>query len=316
MNVTIRQMRAFIAVARELSFTSAARKMSMTQPALTTSVKTLENQLGHILLERKGRTIRLTPAGELFLDTATTLLQEIDTSLHTAQLNADRLSGYISLSAPTWFLQLIVSTALSNLIPGNPSLSLNLYSHTTHKATQGILADELDFAICSQPDQNSALSVTKLLEDRMGVLTVEKQPPVSHINWKNLNGQRYIALSNETGINKVLNMNGIMSHGTPRPVCQVANTRTISTLVRLGLGYSIVPAMTARLLVEDGLSFVPLSFPSVVRELYLVKRRCRRLSAQSALFLRELLPLIERICDLPDVSIKITRADLDEFILS
>ena len=315
MNVTIRQMRAFIAVASDLSFTTAARKMNMTQPALTASVKALENQLGHILLDRGGRTIKLTAAGELFLETASALLQEIDTSLQTAQLNADRLSGYISLSAPTWFLQLIVASALSKLMPTNPELSLNLCSYTTYMAIQGILADELDFAICSQSEPNSAVTIIKLLEDRMGILTAGNYGQGEPVNWENLDRQGYIALSNETGINRLLKMKGILSRSTSRPVCQVANTRIISTLVKAGLGYSIVPAMTARLFANDGLFFTPLDRPSIVRELYLVKRKSRRLSPQSILFLRELQPLIELICNIPDVAIKLTKENLQEFIV-
>ena len=74
-NIEIFQLRCFVAVAEELNFRRAAERLHMTQPPLSRQIKLLENAMDLTLLERGNRTVRLTPAGESLLASASDILQ-------------------------------------------------------------------------------------------------------------------------------------------------------------------------------------------------------------------------------------------------
>lgn len=315
MNATIRQIRIFMAVAKELNFTAAAEKMHMTQPAFTAAITALETQFGHRLLERTTRRVKLTPAGEIFLNTASHVLNEFDTSMQRAQIAANRQQGHVNVSAPTWFLRSVASTALSNLLKTWPELTTSLYSHTAHLAIRKVLSDDLDFAICGVAIPNSGLFMARLIQDRFGVLVADNSrfSREKSLDWKDIEEENYISLDTLTGINQLLNESGVATKILRQPKSQVSSSAVMASLVKQNLGYSIVPAMTGRLILEEGLAFIPLIDPVIHRDLYLVKRKMRKLSPSAVELLRELLDVTTQVCSVADARITLSLSSLERF---
>jgi DNA-binding transcriptional LysR family regulator len=92
MNITLKQLRAFVMVAREGSFTRAADNLHVTQSTLTSSIKILESELGMRLLDRSTRSVTLTAQGAQFLPTCDRLLRELTESISEMRLTATRSS--------------------------------------------------------------------------------------------------------------------------------------------------------------------------------------------------------------------------------
>lgn len=92
MDLEIRHLRYFVAVAEELSFTTAAQRLHMAQPPLSRAVKSLEKQLGVQLLDRTTRKVELTSAGELLLEEAREAIGRFETALARAA-QAGRVEG-------------------------------------------------------------------------------------------------------------------------------------------------------------------------------------------------------------------------------
>lgn len=90
MNVELGHLRYFVAVAEEASFTSAARRVHVAQQVLSTQIRQLEHSVGAQLLERTSRGVRLTAAGEAFLDSARDIMSALDRGVSAAR-NAARL---------------------------------------------------------------------------------------------------------------------------------------------------------------------------------------------------------------------------------
>ena len=95
----IRQLRHFVAVANELNFTRAAEQCNITQPALTRSIASLEDELGVILLDRSKRQIQLTPMGQLFIDDARRALKYVQRATQNVQRTAQRQRLSVGLSS-------------------------------------------------------------------------------------------------------------------------------------------------------------------------------------------------------------------------
>jgi DNA-binding transcriptional LysR family regulator len=102
--IDLRLLRQFVAVAEELHFRRAANRLGMSQPPLTSAVRRLEEEVGAILIERRQKTARLTPAGAVLLDEARRLLAGADTALAaTRDAAAGKLGrvrlGYVGSAA-------------------------------------------------------------------------------------------------------------------------------------------------------------------------------------------------------------------------
>ena len=97
MNVELRHMRYFVAVAEEASFTSAARRVHVAQQVLSTQIRQLEESIGVQLLERNSRGVRLTAAGDAFLDAARETLASLERGVTAARNAARATPGRLSI---------------------------------------------------------------------------------------------------------------------------------------------------------------------------------------------------------------------------
>src|SRR5690348_2245157 len=109
MNIELRQLRYFVAVAEEMHFGRAAVRLHMTQPPLSQTIQTLETALGTLLFERTKRRIELTPAGAALLPEARRLLDQADILPDLARRAASGETGRLSLA--------FVSTADYSILP-------------------------------------------------------------------------------------------------------------------------------------------------------------------------------------------------------
>lgn len=96
MNVTLRQLRAFVAVAQEQSFTRAAARLHVTQSTLTASIQALESEIGMRLFDRSTRSVLATPQGQQFLPAAERMLRELQEALEEMRQTADRRRGSVA----------------------------------------------------------------------------------------------------------------------------------------------------------------------------------------------------------------------------
>lgn len=141
----LRQLRYFVAVAEEANISRAARKIFLTQSALSRQIKALEEEIGQCLLERQAHSIRLTPAGQALLVEARDLLQRADQVLervrgagHGVRLRV----GY----APSLASGLL-SVAVENFAQKHPTARVELFDLSTKEMLAGLENDSLDVAL-------------------------------------------------------------------------------------------------------------------------------------------------------------------------
>src|SRR5690606_29852840 len=94
----LRQLRYFVAVAEEASFTAAARRLNISQPPLSMQIKALEETLGTRLFERGHRSLRLTEAGRVFLEQTRLTLSQMDSAVQLAQLASRGEAGLLRIA--------------------------------------------------------------------------------------------------------------------------------------------------------------------------------------------------------------------------
>jgi LysR family transcriptional regulator, benzoate and cis,cis-muconate-responsive activator of ben and cat genes len=142
----LRQLRYFVAVAEEGNISRAAKKIFLTQPALSRQIKALEEELGQCLLERQAHSIRLTPTGQALLAEGRQLLQQADQMLQrvrTASRSSRLRVGYApSLAAG------LLSVAVTNFTQAHANIRVELHDLSTAEMLAGLEDDKLDVALC------------------------------------------------------------------------------------------------------------------------------------------------------------------------
>jgi len=117
---------AFVAVARERSFTAAASKLSVSQSALSHTIRQLETRLGVRLLTRSTRSVSPTQAGERLLRTAGPRIEEIETELSAIRELREKPAGIIRLTATEFAIETILMPKLNKVLAEYPDIKIEM----------------------------------------------------------------------------------------------------------------------------------------------------------------------------------------------
>jgi DNA-binding transcriptional LysR family regulator len=149
----IQPVRVFVAVAREGSLSAAARRLFRTQPTITMAVQKLERELGARLFERIGHGVRLTRAGQTFLESVGPLLEQWDRAGARLQESADGvLRGPVQVGAGEAAILYLLPRPIRSFLQRHPRVEV-LVRHLTADDTLAMLRQgEIDFAIRSLPE--------------------------------------------------------------------------------------------------------------------------------------------------------------------
>jgi DNA-binding transcriptional LysR family regulator len=158
MNVELRQLRYFVAVAEEMHFGRAARRLHMTQPPLSQAIQALEAQLGTPLFSRTRRSVALTAAGQTLLPEVQRLLQQVEGLASLAQSAAAGESGRLSIAFVPMADYSVLPTALREFRTALPSVHLDLQEATTDIQIELLASGRIDigFLLPPLPDKLNA----------------------------------------------------------------------------------------------------------------------------------------------------------------
>ena len=119
------QLRSFMLVAAETSFSKAAEILHLTQPAVTLQIKNLEDELGELLIERRGRSLVLTPAGEVFLEFAKQIINLADIAVETVH-QFSSIRGRLTIGAGTTTTIFRLPTILKSYRETYPQIEIRI----------------------------------------------------------------------------------------------------------------------------------------------------------------------------------------------
>ncbi|MEV8273027.1 LysR substrate-binding domain-containing protein [Microbacterium sp. NPDC077184] len=262
----IRQLRYFLAVAEELHFGRAARRLHMSQPPLSTQVGRLEQEIGVSLFERSTRRVALTAAGRHLKERASRLLGEFDALRAEMSEYADGVAGDLTVG--------FVSSANYTVLPGvvplfrsrRPRVNLTLIPLTSGEQLERLRAGALDVAIvrdetAASPSPAAALMSEVVYEERLVACLPAGHPLSSR---RELSAAELVEVpmisyppSLMPGfVNRVSDV--LAAAGGGRVVEEVVHQETALGFVSAGVGTSILPE-SVRQLVPPSIAIVPLA---------------------------------------------------------
>lgn len=304
MNVTLRQVRVFVAVAKAGSFTGAAEQLCLTQSTLTKSVRELETGIGLRLFERTTRRLNLTAAGKAFLPVARRLLKEFEASIVDLRQQADGQRGTVEICCGTALSTTVLPTVIKEMRQRYPNIRIQLVDDTSGGAVRRVASGEVDFGFCSLVGAAGVpITAHKLLTARLGVLFPRDYRPVPPTVTAAMLGELpLIKDAEESSIIDALRRHQPEGFELAGDIT-ASNLATQFSLVRAGIGPCILSALAASHPAADAYPYRLIEDPELFRELYVIYRKRDPVPPAGQTFLDVLFAMLPTIAFRPGVTL-------------
>jgi DNA-binding transcriptional LysR family regulator len=287
MNVTLRQLRGFLALARTGSFTLAAESLYITQSALSGLIKELEQTMGVRLVDRSTRRVYLTEAGERLYPRLDNALDDLDGVLREVVDPQNLHSGLVRVAAS----QLLASTLLPELIAEyqtlHPTRRIKLVDTPVESVMARVFSGEVELGIGPEREPNSDITSSRLFEGPFMVALPKDHPLARHkrLRWSQLVACPVITLQGQFTERLLQDLRAVDPALVFTPATEVAYMATALSMVKAGLGVALCIPYAASLIRLYELQMIALTGPEVRRHFEVFTRRGRSLSPAAQDFL-------------------------------
>lgn len=275
----LRQLRYALAVADELHFGHAARRLHMTQPSLSRQVRALEREIGVDLFTRTSRGVQLTAAGAELAPQARRVLELVDTAVRRTREVGGGATGHVRLGFVATAAVDILPRALAAHRAQRPGVVVTLAELTTEQQLQALETGDLDVGLGRDMRPVPGLRIERLHREPVVAAMAQDHPLAARASLRlgDLAGWAVVKMPRERArlIDDLLR--GIPQHsgaaaGAPAAVAQEANQyMTLLALVAAGMGVALVPD-SVRPLRPSGMRYLPLDEPSASTSLMVATR--------------------------------------------
>lgn len=275
MNISARDIRAFLAVSKTRSFSVAARQMHLSQSALSTLIARIESMVGTRLFERTTRLVELTAAGEVLAAQAEQLLADIERALGNVRDVAMVRKGSVAVAALPSLAARIVPQLFRTFSEKHPDIKLSLIDTLSEPAFELVRDGRVDFALTAANPAYNDLDYVPLTTDSFVLLIPEGHAlaRARKLSFTKTLSYPHVSMSRSTSVRQYVNA-AALQHGIQfQPAYEVDHLATIGAMVAAGLGVSALPEMAAEVIADEGLLRRPLVEPVIRRSIGLVKRK-------------------------------------------
>ena len=254
MAVTLTQLAAFACVVRRGSVTAAAEELFVTQPSVSAAVAALERELGAKLLERDGRGLRPTAAGEAFAPYASHVLGLLDEGGRAAREAASGGRATLRISAVTSAGDHVVPPLIRAFRDAHPELDIDLHIGNRREVFAGLLDHRADVAITGRvPDDERLLGEAFAVNEI--VLVTAPDDPLAKRRWvavEELAGRPWLLREPGSG-SRAMAEEWLRLRGLVPPVLTLGSNTAVREAARAGLGLGLVSRTSAALELRMGL---------------------------------------------------------------
>ncbi len=281
MNITVKHLKAFVAVAKTGSFAEASALIHLSQPAISIAIRNLEGIVGGRLLARSTRTLALTPEGEAFFPVAQRLLHDWDEALEDVHNLFAMRRGKLGLAAMPSFAYSLLPQVLQEYRQYYPQVNVVVHDVVAESVIDMVMQGRVEIGIAFDPRGMADLAFTPLFDDAFIAVLPGTHPLAGQdsVTWAALAAQTFIALQKPSGLRELLDRT-LAEHGLSLTVeLEVHQLGTIGRMVEHGLGVSAVPALCRVQMETLGLVCRPIQPPAVHRQVGIVTRHRYPLSS-------------------------------------
>jgi len=291
MSITIKQISAFVAVARSKSFVEACERIHLSQPALSITIKNLEDTLGGTLFTRSTRTLGLTPEGEAFLPVARRLLNDCELAVTDISNLFSLKRGKLSIAAMPFFAGSYLPNILLKYQSLYPDINISIHDVVNEGVIESTRAGRVELGVCFDPGEHEDIQFDALFTEQYIALL-----PTNHIlakkkaiRWDNLLEYPFLTLQQPSSLHRDIKKTMQENDINFSVYIETHQITTIGRMVSLGLGVSAVPESCKEQMIEMGAVCRPLTCPVISKKVGLIYRRRYALSAAATEMKRQMI---------------------------
>jgi DNA-binding transcriptional LysR family regulator len=263
----MRALHYFAVLAEELHYGRAARRLCITQPPLSASIKALEEELGLQLFVRTSRDVKLTPAGKAYQNEVRTILEGIDRAARIAKATDQGAVGNLSIGFGASLIYRGIMAIVNNFSCRYPRVDIEMIEMPQLETLDKLLLGQVDMGFTSTPSIPEGLASLPLPADEFAVCLPARHPLAheAEISLESLAAEPFVMFDREIGplnyqtISAIFHQAGVY----PRLVHKTRNWLAMVAMVSAGCGVALLPFSLARAGM-DGVRFVPLRGPKTM----------------------------------------------------
>ena len=272
--MNVKQLRIFLAVAHTQSFAEAGKLVHMSQPAVSLSIKSLEDSLGGRLFTRTTRSTLLTAEGQKLLSMAKSLVDAWDKVENELKQRFTLDRGKIAVAVMPSFAASLMPKVLMYYRQKNPNISIEIHDVLTDTVVEMVRAGNIEMGISFEPENTQDLNFQALFNDRFIAvmhhncsLKNEKE-----LTWKQLLECDFITLQKPSSVRHLIEST-LSKEGMELHVAFDAHhLATVGKMVSQGLGVAVVPALCEAQMREQGAICLPISAPIISRHVGIITK--------------------------------------------
>ena len=243
MNVDLELYRVFYAVAKHKHMTKASEELHISQPAISQSIKKLEDQLGGTLFLRSNKGMGLTEEGKMFYEYVKGALELINNAENEFTSFKDLSKGEIKIGCSTTLTKLVLMNALKDFHLDYPNININITNDLTSNLINDLKLGKIDFVIFNESNiKETNLNLEKIKELKQGFIYNPEFYDDNVNNFEDLNEIPLILQKEESNSRKLLDYVALQNNVKLIPKMEVVSQELITefTNIGLGIGFAII----------------------------------------------------------------------------
>ena len=243
MNVDLELYKVFYVVAKHKHMTKASEELHISQPAISQSIKKLEDQLGGILFLRSNKGMELTEEGKMFYEYVKGALELINNAENEFTSFKDLSKGEVKIGCSTTLTKLVLINALKDFHLDYPNININITNDLTSNLINDLKLGKLDFVIFNESNiKETNLNLEKIKELKQGFIYNPEFYDDNINNFEDLNNVPLILQKEESNSRKLLDYIALQNNVKLIPKMEVVSQELITefTNIGLGIGFAII----------------------------------------------------------------------------
>jgi DNA-binding transcriptional LysR family regulator len=286
MNVTLRQLRAFVLVARSGSFTRAAKSMHLTQSALSQLVRELEGALNTRLVDRTTRSVSLTVTGREFVESAQRILDDLAQAVGNVDKLVAKQRGRVVIASPVVLASNLLPPIVARFREAYPGIELVVSDSLPNDVLPQVRTGAADLGIGTFFRTEHDLQRRLLFKEAMVAVFLASHPfaRAARLTWKDLAATPVLTLRRGNVFRELAEAGFSAAGLTLQPAFEANYVGSLIGFVDAGLGVAIVPGYAAVFTDTRRIAWKRLEKPVVEREVLMIQRVGSTLSPAAQAF--------------------------------
>lgn len=283
MEMTIRHLQIFFEVCRSGSITKAAEYLNMTQPAVSRTIRELENYYGIRMFERMNRKLYITEAGEQLRSYADSILGQFEEARVVIRDKGQMTEVRVGVNAS--YGRSVLPKWLDDFSRQYPKIPWRLIVNNSKVIEDKVLSNELDFGIMDYPENPQFFRIEVLLDERMTAVCAQDFALPEHISIKELEQIPFLVREPGSGSRSYTEQIFIKNNIKPLIRMESISTQSLIEVCKSGLGVLFVPRILVSAYLEEGtLRELQIMEHMERRKYYLVHHKNKYLSKSMKMF--------------------------------